>query len=88
MREFKKTMYETTDGKHFECYDEATEHEASLLENVDARSLAIALSDFCKSQPDCSDCPFSKKEVSTNINGGMVDCILRISAPSNWSLKI
>ena len=82
MREFKKTMYETIDGKHFERYDEATEHEASLLENVDARALAIALRNFCESHR-CGDCPFSRKERSTN--GGMVDCVLKIG---NWILKI
>lgn len=86
MREFTKTIYETMDGKHFECYDEAAEHEASLLKNADVRSLAITLSDFCKSLNDCSTCPFS--EAPTIMNGGMVDCALRIGAPANWNLKI
>lgn len=88
MREFTKTIYETIDGKRFECYDEATEHEASLLENADVRSLAIALSNFCKSLSNCSICPFSKEEASTVINGSMVDCVLQIGAPDNWNLKI
>lgn len=88
MREFTKTIYETMDGKHFECYDEATEHEVSLLENADVRSLAIALSNFCESQRCCGGCPFSKKEASTVINGGMVDCVLQIGAPDNWNLEI
>jgi len=62
MREFKKTMYETIDGKHFERYDEAKNHESSLLENADVRVLAIALSDFCKSQPDCMIVLFQKRK--------------------------
>ena len=88
MREFTKTMYETIDGKHFEYHDEAMKHEASLLKNADAESLAIALSNFCKSLNNCSICPFSKEETSTVINGGMVDCVLRIGTPGNWNLKI
>lgn len=85
MEKFTKAVYGTIDGKCFEDYNEATKHEATVLETVKVESLAIALSKFCQSRTRCSDCPFSKEELTATKENGLYDCMLLLEHPANWA---